>query len=130
MKNTIEFAKKAREAYINYISTKSFNIEICNKISNYINNIQNLTIEEEQELIEFINTNTINIEHVADIYIPEDNKRSVKSKFKRIIPMKLSKPSGKIYKAKGDFKNLIKQNNIVKIRRLKKFKPKKIIINQ
>lgn len=125
MRNTIEFAKKAREAYINYISTKSFNTPVCKKISNYINNIEDLSAEEEKELIEFINTNTINTEHVADIYIPDDNKRSVKAKFKRIIPMKLSKPSGKIYKAKGNFKNLIKQNNVVKIRRLKKFKPKK-----
>lgn len=123
MKNTIEFAKKAREAFINYVSG-SFNTAICRKISNYIKNIEHLTEEEEQELIEFINANTINTEHVADIHIPED-KRSVKTKFKRIVPMKLSKPSGKIYKANGNFKNIIKQNNVVKIRRLTKFKPKK-----
>ena len=125
MINIIEFAKKAREAYINYISTKSFNIEICDKINNFINNIENLTIEEEKELTEFINANTINTEHVADIQIPEDNKRSVKAKFKRIIPMKLAKSSGRIYKANGNFKSLVEQNNVVKIRKLTKFKPKK-----
>lgn len=123
MKDIIEFAKKAREAYINYMSGQ-FNTAVCKKISNYINNIENLSEEEEQELIEFINANTINTEHVADIQIPEDN-RSVKAKFNRIIPMKLSKPSSKINKAKGNFNNIIKKNNIVKIRKLTKFKPKK-----
>lgn len=125
MKDIIEFAIKAREAFINYISSKSFNIELCKRISNYINNIDSLTEEEEKELIEFINANTINTEHVADIYLPEEDKRSVKSKFRRLIPMKLSKSPARIYKATGNFRSLAKQNNMVKIRRLTKFKPKK-----
>lgn len=129
MKNIIEFAKKAREAFINYISGP-FNVDVCKKISGYINRLENLSEEEEQELTNFINENTICMEHVADIQIPEDNKRTVKSRFNRIIPMKLSNPSGRIYRAKGHLEKIIRQNNIVKIRRLTKFKPKKIKINQ
>ena len=129
MKIILEFAKKAKEAYINYINGP-YDPEECKKISDYINNIDNLTEEEENELTEFINANVINLEHVADIQIPEDNKRTVKSKFNRIIPMKLSRPSGKIYKANGNFRYLSKQNNVVKIRKLTKFKPKKNKINQ
>lgn len=124
MKNIIELAKKAKEAYINYISGP-FNTDICNKINEYINKLENLNEEEINELTNFINENTIVQEHIADIHIPEDRNRTVKSKFKRIIPMKLSKPAGKIYKANGKFKNIVKQNNVVKIRRLTKFNPKK-----
>ena len=123
MKNKLEYAKKAREAFINYINGQ-YDQNICNKISNYINKLENLTEEEEKELIQFINENTTNIEHIADIQIPGDKRSSVKTKFKRIIPMKLSKPSGKVYKANGNLKNIIKPNNIVKIRRLTKFKVK------
>lgn len=123
MKNILEFAKKAKEAYINYINGQ-YNPDVCKKISTYINKLENLTEEEKEELTQFINENTTNIEHVADIQIPGDNKHSIKTKFKRIVPMKLSKPSGKIYKAKGNFENIIKPNNIVKIRRLTKFKLK------
>ena len=129
MKNIIEFAKKAREAYINYISGP-FSHEVCKKISDYINRLESLSEKEEEELTNFINENTTCIEHVADIQIPEDNKRSVKSRFNRIIPMKMSKPPGKIYKAKGHFEKIIGQNNVVKIRRLTKFKPKKTKTNQ
>ena len=123
MKNKLEYAKKAREAFINYINGQ-YDQNICNKISTYINKLENLTEEEEKELIQFINENTTNIEHIADIQIPGDKRSSVKTKFKRIIPMKLSKPSGKVYKANGNLKNIIKPNNIVKIRRLTKFKVK------
>ena len=125
MINIIEFAKKAREAYINYISNQSFNIEVCNKINDYINKIEYLNEEEEDKLTNFINENATYTEHVADIQIPEDNKHSIKSRFGRIIPMKLSKPSGKIYKANGHFKEITGKKNVVKIRRLTKFKPKK-----
>ena len=123
MKNKLEYAKKAREAFINYINGQ-YDQNICNKISTYINKLEHLTEEEEKELIQFINENTTNIEHIADIQIPGDKRSSVKTKFKRIIPMKLSKPSGKVYKANGNLKNIIKPNNIVKIRRLTKFKVK------
>lgn len=129
MKNLIEFAKKAREAYLNYISGP-FNADVCNKMSDYINRLESLNGEEIDELTSFINENTTIIEYIADIYIPDDNNRSVKVKFKRIIPMRLSKPSGRIYKANGNFKNIVEQNNVVKIRRLTKFKPKKIKTNQ
>lgn len=123
MKNKLEYAKKAREAFINYINGQ-YDQNICNKISTYINKLENLTEEEEKELTQFINENTTNIEHIADIQIPGDKRSSIKTKFKRIIPMKLSKPSGKVYKANGNLKNIIKPNNIVKIRRLTKFKVK------
>lgn len=129
MNNILEYAKKAREAYINYISGP-FNPDVCDKISSYINRLENLNEKEEEELTNFINENTAIIEHIADIQIPEDNNRSVKAKFKRIIPMRLSKTSGRIYKANGNFKSLVEQNNIVKIRKLTKFKPKKNKINQ
>lgn len=124
MNNILEYAKKTREACINYISGP-YNLDVCNKISNYINKLESLKKEEEEELTEFINKNTTNIEHVADIQIPEDSKHTVKSKFNRIIPMKLSKPSGRIYRAKGKFQKIIEKNNVVKIRRLTKFTPKK-----
>ena len=124
MNNILEYAKKAREAYINYISG-SYNIDVCNKMSSYINRLESLKEEEEEELTEFINKNTTNMEHVADIQIPEDNNRTVKEKFKRMIPMRLSKYKGKINKAKGNFENILEHNKPIKIRRLTKFTPKK-----
>ena len=124
MNNILEYAKKAREAYINYISGH-FNLDVCNKINSYINRLESLKEEEEEELTEFINKNTTIMEHVADIQIPEDSKHTVKSKFNRIIPMKLSKPSGRIYRAEGNLQQITEQNNVVKIRRLTKFTPKK-----
>ena len=65
------------------------------------------------------------MEHVADIQIPEDNNRTVKEKFKRMSPMRLSKYKGKINKAKGNFENILEHNKPIKIRRLTKFTPKK-----
>ena len=124
MNNILEYAKKAREAYINYISG-SYNIDVCNKMSSYINRLESLKEEEEEELTEFINKNTTNMEHVADIQIPEDNNRTVKEKFKRMSPMRLSKYKGKINKAKGNFENILEHNKPIKIRRLTKFTPKK-----
>ncbi|MBR3362461.1 MAG: hypothetical protein IKG40_00880 [Bacilli bacterium] len=129
MKNILEFAKKAKEAYINYINGP-YDPEECKRISDYINNIDNLTEEEENELTEFINANVINLEHVADIQIPEDNKKTVKSRLDRMKPMKISKTQGRIYEAKGHFEKLIGQKNVIKIRRLTKFKPKKTKTNQ
>lgn len=124
MNNILEYAKKAREAYINYISG-SYNPDVCNKISSYINRLESLKKEEEEELTEFINKNTTIMEHVADIQIPEDNNRTVKEKFKRMSPMRLSKYKGKINKAKGNFENILEHNKPIKIRRLTKFTPKK-----
>lgn len=123
MKNIITYAKKAREAYINYINTENYDTKICEEISNYIKNIENLTDNESNKLITFINKNIENIKHIADVYVPEDN-RSIKTKFKRIIPMKLSKTQSNIYKAKGKFENMLEQNKTIKIRKLTKFKPK------
>ena len=124
MNNILEYAKKAREAYINYISG-SYNPDVCNKINSYINRLESLKEEEEEELTEFINKNTTNMEHVADIQIPEDNNRTVKEKFKRMSPMRLSKYKGIINKAKGNFENILEHNKPIKIRRLTKFTPKK-----
>ena len=124
MNNILEYAKKAREACINYISGP-FNPDVCNKINSYINRLESLKEEEEEELTEFINKNTTNMEHVADIQIPEDNNRTVKEKFKRMSPMRLSKYKGKINKAKGNFENILEHNKPIKIRRLTKFTPKK-----
>lgn len=129
MKNILEFAKKTKEAYINYIKGQ-YDPDICNKISTYIDRLEYLTEKEEQELTDFINENTTHMEYVADIQIPEDNKRTVKSRFNRIVPMKLSKPTGRINRAKGHFEKLIGQKNVIKIRRLTKFKPKKTKTNQ
>lgn len=123
----INYAKKAKEAYINYISTSTYDYNLCKEISNYISNIENLTKEESEKLTTFINANTVKIKHLADIYIPQDEKYSIRRKFKRMIPMKLAKPSSRIYQAKGNFTGLISNNNHhIKIRKKIKYKPKPV----
>lgn len=125
MNTIIEYAKKAKEAYINYISTQKYDLKICEEINKYINNIEKLSKKETKALTEFINANIVNIKHLGDIYVPQNEKYSIRRTFKRIIPMKLSKPSSRIKQVKGDFTNLITNNNKIKIRKKIKFKPNK-----
>ena len=123
MKTILEYAKKAREAYINYISSNNYNQEICEEISKCINNIENLTTEQSKRLNDFINANTTNVKDLADIYMPQSEKYTMRDKFKRIVPMKLSKPTSTIYKAEGRLENFIINNGPIKIRKKVKIKP-------
>ena len=124
MKDIINYAKTAKEAYINYISTNTYDINLCKEISEYINNIDSLTKKHSDKLTEFINANTTQTKDLADLYVPDNYP--LRDKFKRIIPMKLSKPISRIYKAKGNFNSLIATKGKIKIRKKIQYKPKPV----
>ena len=128
MNNIIQYAKKAGEAFKNYISNNdNVDYEYCQRISGFVNNIENLSEEQSKELTDFINANTFDIVHLADVYTIDDSRYSLETRLKRMNPFKVSKPPYRIHEAKGkgDFSKLISiENEPIKVRKLKKFNPK------
>lgn len=110
MNNIIDYAKQAQKAFKNYLKNNKIDYKTCEKIYNYINSIESITPEEKNELDKFINDNSFDTIHLANIYINNERKKTLKKQFIRMIPISMAKPDGKIYKANGNFTGLIHSN--------------------
>lgn len=106
MNVVIEYAKKASTAFKTYTKGETIDYDLCEKIYEYIQNIENLNKEEKDELDTFITNNTFHVVHLANIYINQERKKTLKKQLIRMIPISMSKSDGKIYEARGNFSSL------------------------
>ncbi len=107
MNSIIEYVKTAREALQSYILNDRYDYKTCEKFYSYIKNIDHLDKDKQEELDKFIIENKPNIIHLADIYT---NETTLKNQLTRMRPFTLGKPSGRIYKANGNFAQFKAQN--------------------
>lgn len=120
MNNVIDYAKEASKAFKTYISNnQNIDINLCQKIYNYIQNIEYITKTEKKELDIFINENSFDIIHLANIYTNPERKKTLKKQLMRMIPINVSKSNKRIYEARGNISSLININNkkAIKIKR-------------
>ncbi|MBR3199030.1 MAG: hypothetical protein IKG27_03350 [Bacilli bacterium] len=103
MNNKINYIKSAKKAFETYVENPEYNYETCEKIYNFINNFDSLNDEEKKELENFITDNTYDTIYLANLYTNPINKKNLKKQLIRMIPISLSKPTGNIFEANGDF---------------------------
>ncbi len=109
MNNLVEYTKEAKKAFKTYINSDESNYDLCEKIYEYIQKIENLNSDEKNELDSFINENTFSI--VANIYTDKNRKKTLKKQLIRMTPFNLAKPDSRIYRANGDFSQFISSKN-------------------
>ena len=122
MKKTSEYLKIIKEAYNNYISNENIDINVCQRIYNYIQNIEYLSKEEQLDLDNFINENRVQEIHLANIYLDSKIKNKLEKQLKKMKPYKyVSKVNDRIYEAKGNFNEYVGQKPVkqmkVKVKR-------------
>ena len=127
MTELINLLKNAKAAYQYYINNnEKIDFQKCEKILDYIENIEKINNIQKDELLEFINENTFETIHLANIYIDPLEKEFLNKRLTRMIPIHPSKTDGRIYKAKGNFSSLTvakpKEEVKVKIKRAKHLK--------
>ena len=107
MNNVLEYAKDARNAFSTYMEKSECDYSVCERIYNYIKNIELLNDSEKKDLDSFISQNTIKVVHLANVYSISDEKS-----LKRMVPINLEKPSANIYEAHGDFESLLSKREV------------------
>lgn len=122
MKNIIKKAKETNEALKNYLMNKNADINVCQRIYDYIQRIENLTDKEIKELDLFISNNLVDEVHLADIYTFNKDKKTIKKRFNRMKPYKLSKSNSRVYELRGNVNVLMysKPNREIRVKVLRK----------
>lgn len=105
--NIINKAKDASEAFKNYLKTDFMDVKLCERIYGYIQNIENLTNDERDDLDQFINDNLYDEVHLADIYLVTSSRETLNKRLKRMIPFTAFKLDN-VREAKGDILNVTK----------------------
>ena len=120
MKNSkLEYLKSIKNALKTYSSEHdALDFDLIQKIYGYTNNLANLTPDECQDLDAFIAENTINIKHLANIYLDKKGEENLNNRLTRMFPIQISKPQCNIKFIKGKENILteaIHQENMVKV---------------
>lgn len=108
MNNLIKKAKEVNEALKNYVSSDKVDMTLCEKIFEYVQNIEKLDKEELLELDKFIEENSFDEVHLANIYLVGLSDEILKKRLNRMRPFKASKTPSNIYEARGDIERLNK----------------------
>lgn len=99
MTDIVAYAKRAKEAFRNYIDSGDANSDLCHKIYDDISHIESLDGESKRELDLFINNNTLN-EISLSVGLDSD---SFSRFYRKMLPVKLSRRNKRVYKVKGNF---------------------------
>ena len=99
----LEYMKKFRAALTTYQEeNQTIDLPKIRQIYEYANNLDNLDSTQKKELDTFIDENTTNITHLANIYLDENGISNLTKKLKRIRPIQITKPQSKIRFVKSD----------------------------
>ena len=111
MKNIVLYAKEAKKAYEKYASIHGIDA-VSNRIYDLIQTIELLNEEDKKYLDKFIDENTVNKLHLADVtFINSAGKKGTLKTLYRIYPFKYSKTDGKVFEARENSFSFIKQQN-------------------
>ncbi|MBR2840430.1 MAG: hypothetical protein IKF01_01005 [Bacilli bacterium] len=108
MNNLIKKAKEVNEALKNYVASDDVDMTLCEKIFEYVQNIENLNEKEILELDKFIEENSFDEVHLANIYLVGLSDEILKKRLNRMRPFRASKTPSNIYEARGDIERLNK----------------------
>ena len=108
MNNLIKKAKEVNEALKNYVASDDVDMTLCEKIFEYVQNIENLNEKEILELDKFIEENSFDEVHLANIYLVGLSDEILKKRLNRMRPFRASKTPSNIYEVRGDIERLNK----------------------
>lgn len=106
MNTIIKKAKEANKAFKNYVANGKVDMSLCEKIFEYVQNIENLKEKEILELDKFIEDNSFDEVHLANIYLVGLSDEILKKRLIRMRPFRASKTPSNIYEARGDIEKL------------------------
>ena len=99
----LEYMNKFRAALTTYQEeNQTIDLPKIRQIYEYASNLDNLDSTQKKELDTFIDENTTNITHLANIYLDENGISNLTKQLKRIRPIQITKPQSKIRFVKSD----------------------------
>jgi len=110
MKSLVKYAKKAKEAYEEYVKNNGLD-NLADRVYNSIQNIESLDEKEKSFLDRFIGDYSFSEVHLADVIYVGDGEKSVFASLLRMKPIKLSQTNGRIYEARENSFDFVFQNN-------------------
>ncbi len=115
----LKYLKKISEALKIYNKeNETIDFQLVQKVYQYATNFDHLTPEELQTLDNFIEENSVNITHLATLYLDKKGKENLNNRLIRMLPIQITKPQSKIKLIKGkekDLNNAIYQSHKVKV---------------
>lgn len=125
LKDKITYMKEVLDALKTYKEeNNNINNNLLNRIYGYAQNIENLSETEYHELNQFITSNQVNIEHLANIFLDEKGKEVLTKRLNWMLPCKISNPNGQIKLIEGKAEALESAvNNKIAIKVLRKTYP-------
>lgn len=111
MESLVEYAKKVRNAYEEYIKENDLD-NLAERVYNSIQSIKSLNKSDKNFLDKFIADYTSVVRHLADVmYVGEGGEIATFTSLIRMRPIKLSKTDGRIYEARGNSFDFILQSS-------------------
>lgn len=103
----LEYLKRIQAA-LNTYNTENQIIDLpkIRQIYEYTTHLDDLTDMQKQQLNDFIDENTISIQHLANIYLDEQGIHNLNQQLKRMRPIQITKPQCNMRFIKGN-KNVL-----------------------
>lgn len=99
----LEYLKRIQAA-LNTYNTENQIIDLpkIRQIYEYTTHLDDLTDMQKQQLNDFIDENTISIQHLANIYLDEQGIHNLNQQLKRMRPIQITKPQCNMRFIKGN----------------------------
>ena len=99
----LEYLKRFQNALKTYNEeNQTTDIDLAQKMYDYITNFDNLNENQKQKLNDFIEENTVSFKHLANLYLDENGILHLHKQLRRMKPFIITKPKSNMRVVKGN----------------------------